>query len=431
MKFGKRNDPKEVKPPLFAEENEPLSPEMEEERQKSEIKVSSKHLILRIILFIVLLGGGASLVIISIINFISPSAGLQTISCNSTDSIRFSGDYTFSYYVYGNALQINGRVKEISADYSDIALPIFANLEESEVYEGTPSIGMINAAPNQEIVVNRRIYDVLKGGYDENPYDVLQGPLIKIWERLIEFSDISVDQDPAYSVPSKEYIDTYTALLDGNHIQLQFNEANTSVRLVMDEDALFWVEDEEYTGPIIHLGMMKNAYALAYIGNELIGKGYHDGYLLSGDGLAYDLGMENCLTLQIPGLDANDYVGKLEMKDYRLFASSTHFLKRAYRLNEGNLRSLDLNDDGYGADYLAYGGLLGKGNDLISLRKASLRLSRAADATELASIKASLGETPFLYEVKGEEASRTIHISSSLEHSIELYSVTQYSLAKE
>ena len=429
MKFGKRQDPKEVKPPLFAEENEPLSPEMQKEKEKSEIKYSGKHIALRIILFILLLGGGATLVVFSVLGFLSPSSGLQQIKPNNSEEILFAGDYSFFYYLSGNSMEVNAQVKQISGDYSEVALFAYASLDEKNEYATVPSIGKVNLHPNEFVALDEKTFNIIQDAYSYDKTSILQGPLVELWETLI--ASPTKDNDPSSDMASKSYIEDYAALLAGGKIGLTLDATQKAVRLDLSSETLAWKEEQGYSGPFLHLNQYKNAYAMSYLANALEGKGYRNGYLESSDGVVIRLSDYTSPSLRLYGYHDDATVAFiLSMGDYKQYAQVKHFKPCGYVAGEDPalLRSLDIQENGYGPSYVAQSALLGKDEGLVAIKRKAIELARCEGKDEISASISSLGDLTYLYEIVKEE--KVLHVSSSLEPLLTINTYSGYTIMK-
>ncbi len=277
---------------------------MEKSTEKVKFWTDRKKTITRVVLALIFLGVAIFFILRGCTGFLNKGTGYQTINVNAIETDQnedgvypFFNEISFSYYFTVTGPNQNTQKQELEQDYNAAVSTIFRYLDSERTYlNGTISvknIAYINAHPNEEIVIDETLYNILKSAYqhmnDSNgEYNIYAGQLETFWRDLIEKQELGAEMsvlDPFSST-------TYASKLD-NIVQnindyrndttqgLVFNDSNKSVKFIVQSGFTNKV--------VIDLQTLEHAYALEYIYSAMKDK-WDGGYLTSKFGYAISLG---------------------------------------------------------------------------------------------------------------------------------------------
>ncbi len=241
-----------------------------------EIKVSEKHIGLRVVLFIVALVLAASAFSFGVTSIGKKESGYQRVST--------SGDIDFYYYFEGTSNSIKKQLKALQTVYSSILSNYCDQLEVS--------IAALNEG--SEVSVPSQVYWVLKDAYARTleckNFNMFAGALYAEWKSILILEDAS-EFDPI----NNEYMayrisEIAKEVSDLSNFNLEFIDDGTyTIRFGVSEHyAAFASEFELEAGPL-DLNLMNNAYKLSLLASELETQGYSKGYLVTNNGLVITL----------------------------------------------------------------------------------------------------------------------------------------------
>ncbi len=242
------------------------------------IKVSEKHVGLRVVLFIVALVLAVSAFSIGVTSIGKKESGYQSVST--------SGDIAFYYYFEGTSNSIKKELKALQTSYSAILSEDCDQLDSS--------IANLNSNLGSEVSVPSQVYAVLKDAYartlEKKNFNMFAGALYAEWESILILDDAS-EFDPL----NNEYMayrisEIAKEVSDLSNFSLEFLDDETcTVRFSVSEHYADFVSEFELEAGALDLNLMSNAYKLFIITSELEALGYNNGYLVTNDGLAVTL----------------------------------------------------------------------------------------------------------------------------------------------
>lgn len=402
--------PEEPKPqqndPLSGEDY-PLSPSLERERRKSEIPVSGRHLVPRIVAFVLVLGVAIAAITIGIVNLITPASGLQEVEVKGGDGYSAVGEINCYYYFSGDRSTVNATTSAVTDIYSVAMNDSYRMYEDTLTFEGMNSIGYINVHRGESVRVDARLYNALKKCVDNAatmPFSIYEGPMQQEWRAILN-GNVSgrMARDPSRNAQEQEYLSSYRALLEEeSNFSISFLEDN-HVRLNLSEAVNQWVADHDYSGPILTLGPLRNAYRAKTVQDALVEAGYLDGFLVCTDGFALSFGGLKGMTYEIYGFDGTDTaksvakfgLGSDEAMSYLANAPTEPDDPEAYMIEvEGRgtvLRNSHLVPGGIeGASYLTSALLVSGNGDIVKLIQDAYALAVSKDESAFA---ATLSQT--------------------------------------
>lgn len=256
-------------------------------RPVEQVEVSSKHVKLRTVLFILFVGIAIACFAVVLVLLLKLDAGWFTISVNSTDA-NCGGDFLFSYYFgedddkyYRQALQ---------DEYTTASVYAYNVFCEYEQIGDTINLYYLNSHPNEEIQVPALLYRAIKTFEDNGSRFLYYAPVYEAYESL--FSQ-NTDEDASLCDITKNnelkaYIDSLlTFIKDENHVRVELLD-DYKIKLVVSDEYMHAFG--ENTLVYIDFSWTKNAFVIDYIADTLIKSGYEKGVISSYDGYARNLG---------------------------------------------------------------------------------------------------------------------------------------------
>ena len=423
----------------------PMSEDLERERRKHVIPIHGRHMVLRIAAFVVLLGGGIVLIVLSAFGYFRHVEGMEIVSVNEDSKYRAGTGITFKYYVNGNGRDTDVKINQIANVYSRVMKDAYRLTEDTLTFDDMTSIGYLNAHMGEEIGVDPRLYATLQevqGKKAEYGFSPFQGPLRNLWGNILRYRDASLKKayDPEYNAAHAEYIASYLALLqDESNFTLTFLE-NNKVKFNVSAAVAKWIDDYDYAGPILTLGHLRNAYRVEMTRKAVLEAGYTEGVITSDDGFVLSLGGLKGLAYGLYGfkpLENAEVIGSYgvdydECACYVANAPLTAGDPTAYKITLKDdrlvLRNMTLDPaTGYGATYLSSALLHGSNGRLVETVASAYRIARSGNAAELNTVIASLSRKP-IYTIHQEDG--TVHLPKSLASRVRLitegYTLTEY-----
>ena len=411
----------------------PLSPELEKERQKTEIPVSGKHMVWRIIAFVIALGVGITFIGLGIAGVFNTSSGLQeiTVATDKEEGGRYGNGYHLYYFIKGSGFSTNGQVTAVRNAYTEVMRDSYKMYDAYRDYVDIASIHYLGTHPDEDVVVDARMYASLKEIYDSpktRPHLFLE-PLTSMWETLMASPDEAIAlHDPAVFQENADYIASYLPILkDEDAFSLTFKANN---KIVFHHPASYasWATSHDYDGSPISMGIFYEAARLDAVEAHMSEAGMIDGVVYGEDGATLSLG--NLVNLYDTLLAYNGEfavtVGKIALSNDRCSTSlplmpvDTNHDGVSYIFKNGDktyLRNLILNPEtGYPLEKLAS---LRMEANYQSMLQCQMKAIVSAKDIEAGTYAFSEAYQP-IYGLANEEY--TLHAPSAVKDSIMLMS---------
>lgn len=259
--------------------------------QKPEIiEVNTKHLKLRFVLF-------ALAVVIGIVAFGTAFFQLsnRTEGCYEITAARdediplYANGIHLFCYLSGKSNAIKADLKEAESIYTESLSRIYRLLDADQTYEGYVNLATLNEQIGQPVALPVELYTALTDAIDRseafgrNPYDTA---LRRAWEELL-YLESPQDADPLHSPIQRERMEALAAAVrEQDAIRLDILDATTcTVRLTVSESLQNTLQAWEMNGPVLDLGLLREAYTLKYVAGKLRDAGFTHGYLETDSGL--------------------------------------------------------------------------------------------------------------------------------------------------
>lgn len=290
---------------------------------------------------------GAALLAYSVMKFLSPPAGWQTIQANGTGEASCAEEITFLYEAGSSS-----DAKAVTALYTSACQKAYRLFHCYQEFEGVVNIYTLNHHPNESLTVDESLYTALSAIAESGRRELYMGPVYARYNDLFFCQDDAqlVNYDPRRSDDvAREYRDMLAYANDPQAIAVELLGEN-KVRLRVSEDYLAYAE-REGIDRLIDFAWMRNAFVVDLVADELAGNGCTKGVLSSYDGFTRNLDLREG-TYDYPLYHRKDgavcyastmrYQGPVSLVCLRDFPTSEQDLGRYYTLQNGEVRTVYL-----------------------------------------------------------------------------------------
>ena len=284
---------------------------------RTRIELSGKHLWLRVILVVVLVGMAAGFFGQAIHAALTPAPGWQQIKAAA--QLPMAGELTLEYYL------TSGQEKTLTGLYTQ------AMEEASRLFGGEATdagtLGCLNAHPGEPVAVAPALYEALTLLEGQNSRYLYYAPVYEQYRGLYscETDAEAQDFDPAVSAQIREFVEQACAFAaDPQSVQLELL-GDYQVRLIVSPEYRAFAR-ENGVEVFLDFFWLRNAFAVDYIARQLEAAGYREGILTSFEGFARVLG-EGSFQAELYGLSGGkvtkagtlSYTGPKAMVQFRAF----------------------------------------------------------------------------------------------------------------
>lgn len=252
-----------------------------------QIEVSHKNVKLRVILFV-------SFLVLAIICFsvvltilLRVQAGWFSVTPNPSSKQNCGGEFVFTYYFSKD--QDKKYRRNVALKYTDATEYAYKVFYVSEEIEGMNNLHTLNAHPGEELEIPALLYRALKAFDDANNRFLYYAPIYAVYQEMFGCENDSDAEklDPTKNEQIKAYFDKMIALVsDPSNVRIEFLEGNVVKLVVSDE---YKAAFGDRTPVYIDFFWTKNAFAIDYIANTMLGEGYDKGVISSYDGFTRNL----------------------------------------------------------------------------------------------------------------------------------------------
>jgi len=262
---------------------------------KDEIQISTKHIPLRVALFIL-----ALLVAVGSIAYGVSSIGRQKPGYSVVDpdddkeALLYHSGVVLNYYFDGSSGDIREQKNLLRSVYSRALSSAYKQLDASACYEGINNLATLNQNPGQTFELSPELYGVLQDALEktrqQRGYSVFAGALYAEWNSILTLSEPE-EFDPLYNGEEARRIREIaeaTAELSSFSLELLDDERHLA-RFSIAGPYRALLEELELDAPALDLNLLREAYELQMVARELEAAGYRRGYLSTDSGLTLSL----------------------------------------------------------------------------------------------------------------------------------------------
>lgn len=271
-----------------------------------DIYVNTKHRTLRTVAFIIALAVAVTAFTMGILSIGHKDEGYQTVTAETdNEAVAYTDGVVFKYYMTGRSGAIKSQLKELTTVYSGVMKRAYKFLDAVNEYQGYSNLATINTAvsggSSGDIAVSPELYDILKRAYEYTlegrGYNMFAGELYAYWNSILSLDEPEAF-DPAADADEAQRLERLTkATSDLTNFNLEFvDDTQCIVRLSVSRDYLALLDDLEVpvnmtdgSYMILDLNLLRDAFLMEWVANELNSRQYTDGYLESSSGLMVSL----------------------------------------------------------------------------------------------------------------------------------------------
>lgn len=312
-----------------------------------QIELSDKNLGKRFVATAVLLLLGAGLLAYSLMKWLTPASGWQTIKAEGTGEASCAQELTFLYEASSTA-----EVRAVTTLYTDACKNATRLLSPYEDFEGVVNVHSLNQRPNEVLTVDEALYKALETVLADGHRELYLGPIYARYGDLFGCTEDSQLQnyDPRLSpVVAEEYAQVLRYANDPQSIDLELLGENR-VCLKVSGDYLAFAQRQGLER-FLDFDWLYNAFAIDMVAEALEARGYQKGVLSSCDGYArnldpregtYDYPLYTRQGESISYVTNLRYQGPKSLVCLRDFATNEEDRDRFYTLQNGEVRTVYL-----------------------------------------------------------------------------------------
>ena len=379
-----------------------------------EIKVSNKHVKLRIALTISFFVLAVGSITFGIIAYAHKDPGYYSFEAdNNPDHPLYRTGIKGCFYFSGSSSSIKNNINNAKGIMSDSLLKSYLLFDEENGSNDVRSIAHLNSHPNIPVLLNHELYEVLedaliKTNANKN-YSLYSAPLYSYWERLTSFSDSARDEnDPKNSEVYNLELQNLLKYCSSTYINLELKGEDTAV-LHVDEEYLEYRKEDGLGAPLISLNVLKEAYRLKILLKDFANSGYRNGYFVTDSGLLVSLKEHADPVYSIYDNKKGDILKSSKVSFISPSCASSLYrfdfsnYQTNYVLKDGTVRNLLLNiNSGFGDDKYRASTLFAKDNDIVEVAYLNNYLSTVNPAEIKTLLEAEYSDYLFAYSVNEE-----------------------------
>ncbi len=268
------------------------------------IEVSTSHVKLRVVCFILALALALGGIGYGVAQLIHKKEGYYEIKpASSDDAQQYATGVTFLYYMEGGSNEIGVQLNQLKDVYGTALLRAYKLLDAETEYEGYANIATLNASAGKKVQVGEELYNVLRDALNKTRercgYNMFAGALYSEWNSILSLDD-ATEFDPANNGKMARRLKRLaeeTAKLE--HFELRFDESEHSVELWISPEYRAFLDENGFNGGVLDLNLLSEAYRITIARDELERSGFGNGYISSDSGLTLSLsahvGGEYCM----------------------------------------------------------------------------------------------------------------------------------------
>lgn len=254
-------------------------------------KFHIKHIELYIIGFVLAVATASVAFVYACNNSAKLEPGWYQIGTEDNAEVKaYGSDFTFMAYFDGKSSEISASRNNYKTYYSSTLATYYAFLDDVNVYNSFPSIGLLNDHKNEVVTLSEFGYNTLHDAYlktkNNQNYSVFAGPLYGFWSNQFNLTpNLQIENDPLNNESNRLYLESLAGYInDPNHIDLEFLE-NNQVRLNVSSEYLSFIDANEISYSLVSLNILRTSYLLDAVSTEMNNKNLDKGLIYTSDGI--------------------------------------------------------------------------------------------------------------------------------------------------
>lgn len=243
------------------------------------IEVSSKHVVLRTVLFAAAFVIAIGSIAFGLISYTKKTPGWQEASATLDSELpSYSSGFHTLVYLEGSSSEIREQLSTFNKLYSDSLKRTYRFLDCENTYDGYVNMASLNANLGKKVKVARELYEVLEDAWKKTQLGqahLFAGPLYRAQVTL----DYSENYDTSWENQRLEVMQT--ALSDLSNFTVEFYP-DCYVLIDVSENFKSIMREYEFNTPILDLGENSYFYKTVLM-NEALEKNGYSGCLFYSD----------------------------------------------------------------------------------------------------------------------------------------------------
>lgn len=318
-------------------------------RPVEKIELNDEHVGRRLAFALIFLLIGAGLLVYSFMQLITPQTEWVTVEASSSAGPTSASDFVFLYRLGGGELSPAAENKAVTAVYTQLCRTAFEVFHNQMEVSGVNNLYAINRHPNEELAVDKALYDAFSAVERSGDRSIYLGPVYDRYGSIFYCQDDSelIDFDPRLSDEiAREYAAYAAYARDPQSVQVELLGDNRICLRVSEEYLSF--ARREGVESFIDFAWMRNAFIADYLAEELTAQGYGKGALTSFDGFVRNLEQSDMdFSLQLYdrrenvayGAAVMHYQGPMSIVSLRDYPINAMDGERFYELRSGEVRT--------------------------------------------------------------------------------------------
>lgn len=200
-------------------------------RPVEKIELNDEHVGRRLALMLIFLLLGAGLLVYSFMQLFTPQSEWVTVEANSSAGPTCASEFVFLYRLGGGELSPTAENKAVTIAYTQLCRTAFEVFHNQMEIPGVNNLYAINRHPNQELTVDKALYNALAAVERSGNRSIYLGPVYDRYSSIFYCQDDSqlYDFDPqlnpaiaqeyaAYAAYAQDPLSVQVELLGENRI---------------------------------------------------------------------------------------------------------------------------------------------------------------------------------------------------------------------
>lgn len=210
---------------------------------------------------------------------------------NDEEAPQYDNDVALTFYFAGKSDEIRVANNEVTAIYKEALSRIYKLTDPVNTYLGYTNLATVNSTPGEWIELPEELYSAVKHAFaltqEGRGYSVLSGGLYEEWQNL-RYLDDPAPSDPVNDLRESGTLHSLARMIaDPAEVGLDLRDETREVRLTKSDAYRRLEEKAELSGAVLDLGLLRQAFMVAYCADALSDAGYDTGLFTASGGLTY------------------------------------------------------------------------------------------------------------------------------------------------
>ena len=313
------------------------------------IELNNEHTGRRLALMLLFLAAGVIFLGYAVMQMLTPQSEWITVEAGTGGGASSAPEVEFFYRLGGGEASPAAERRALSALYTELSRNAFEVFHNQLALEGVNNLYAINRHPNEELTVDRALYEAFAAVERSGNRALYLGPVYDRYSGLFSCEDDSLlaDFDPRLSTEvAREYQEYAAFANDPRAVRVELLGENR-IRLFVSGEYLEYAGREGIES-FIDFAWMRNAFIADYLAEELAAQGFtrgvlasYDGFVrcLDGSGEAYSYQVFDLVGSAAYTVAVMEYQGPRSMVNLRDYPINLLDQARFYRLRTGEVRT--------------------------------------------------------------------------------------------